>query len=883
MRLCSNFKHPHAFARVSLRQYDPIRRTGYLFVAPSCSSSSYTDFRNFRYEFNGRQLKVHYDKFSPSAAPIPLVGVPPLPSSLSQYDALASHLRSLQLESQQPERRQFEHLSQPELDGLSHPQLDPLRRSDLDSLTSSQLEALLIRTNMLSSSRSSNLGSSPPTSTSLTTPSPLHTQSLAPTAVHSLAPTPTHPHSLTSSPHLGFANTSSTGFASLSMPLPLGTEALTTKLPSHSGVAKNVDSLSLKLKTDAKLGSDLHLLSSKNTSRTSSLSSSRSSVSAGSAQAQNYTMTTSGLSRPSFVTSSPLADGASFSQRSSFGVSQSQRPSFSSSTSQRPSFGSTSQRPSFGGGSAQRPTFNASSLLQGPFFDDERDVQGSISQPVSLGTSRANSGSSAGASSLPPVLSRPTSGVDHDTSLTLPPANGGWPSMSSPRPTSPRSATPARPILSSDSSNKSQSVWGASSKVESSQGSPPANAEWLGNTDAVTTVLGSLGMRRSKAQAHKAAEKEKEPSLDPKLTSPSTQKPTSPQKPSQSSSRRQPGPISLPPPSTFTLPMLSPHHPQSPMYHVGYAPSHPGSPLYHPAMNSPVHHPAMSPLHHPSVHPYHHHMHYGVMTPHGLPPITPSMPPFSFQPQQKTNGRTILTERPGSNEGSRHSQATEGRSEAQPPSSPYHHPGHSQVSYLPSHIFSPGIPLSPGIMIPVSPGYPPSVTMVPLTPGGVPLPMTPGVTMTPGAFWPQAPWINPAPGAPVHADDHRHNQGYPQNSGGDYFPPQKELDDKTGYFPPVSSLANEIFKEGSEFHSGARGEEGHSRSSSASAGMVSPTFESTQEEKQIKNDRALGITRTTSVHNDGKGSGTPKRASLTHRPDSDPVIPSLCSNGERQS
>ncbi|OAX36630.1 hypothetical protein K503DRAFT_288209 [Rhizopogon vinicolor AM-OR11-026] len=825
------------------------------------------DFCNFRYEFNGRQLKVHYDKFSPSAHSVPLVGVPPHPSTLSQYE---SHLQSLQLESQQPGRRQYEHSFQ-KLDVLSHSQLDPLRRGDLDSLTSSQLEALLIRANTLSGSQSSNasLSSSPPTSASLTTPSPLHTQSLVPTTVHSLAPTPTHSHSLTSSPHLGFANTSSTSFASLSLPQPLGTDTHNMKLHSHSGVGKNGDSLSLKLKTDTTLGSDLHLLSSKNTSRASSFSSPRPTISAGSSQAQSYTTTSSGSSRPSFSTPSSLTDDMHFSQQASFSASQSQRSSFNS---------SVSQRPSFGGGSAQRPTLTATSLLQGPFFDDEREVQGSISQPVSLGTSRANSGSSAGASSLPSTLIRPTSGVGRETTLTSPPASGGWPSMSSPRPTSPRSATLAHPILSSDSSSKSQSVWGASSKVGSSQGFTPAKAEGLGNADAVATALGSLGMRRSKAQAHKAAEKEKVSSSDPKSTSPSPQKLTSPQKPSQSSSRRQPGPISLPPPSTFTLQhplMLSPHHPQSPMYHAGYAPSHPASPLYHPVMNSPVHHPAMSPLHHPSMHPYHHHLHYSVMTPHGLPPITPSMPPFTFQSQQTANGRANITERPGSNEGSRQG---EGRSEAPPPSSPYHHPLHSQVQYtshLPPHMFSPGIPLSPGIMMPISPGYPSSVAMVPLTPGGVPLPMTPGVTMTPGAFWPQAPWINPAPGAPVHADDHGHS--YPQNSGGDYFPPQSEPDDETGYFPPVSSLANEIFKEGSEFHSDAREEESHSRSSSVCTGMVSITSESMQEA------RAHGITRTTSVHNNGKGSGTPKRASLTHRPDSDPIVPSLLSSGERQS
>ena len=837
-----------------------------LFVTLLRGFGSCTDFCNLRYEFNGRQLKVHFDKLSPSAAPIPLVGVP---SALSQGVAFASHL---QLETQQTGHRQYEHLSQPQHDGLSHSQLESLRRGDSDSLTSSRLEALLIRANTLSSARISHPSfCSTPTSSSLTTPSPalLHSQSLAPTAIHSLAPTPTHPHSLTSSPHLGFANTSSTSFASLS--LPLGASAISMALPSHCGTGKNADSLSLNLKTDTKLGSDFHLLSSKNTSRTSSFGSSRPSISS---QAQNYTLTSPPSSRPSFSTPSS-ADDTSFSQRVPFDAFQSQRPSFSSSTSRRPSFGSTSQRPSFGSGSAQRPAFSASSLLPGPFFDDERGGQESVSQPVSLGTSRVNSGSSAGSSSLPPVSTPPTSVVGHDTALTPPPASGGWSSISSPKTTSPRSAKLAHSIPTLGSSTKSQSLWSASSKVSSSQQSTPAKVDGSGNVDAIATALGSMDIQKSTAQAHEAAEKEKMSSPDPKPTSQSSQKRL------KSSSRRQPGPISLPPPSPFTLQrpvLLSPHHPQSPMFQASYAPSHPGSPLYHPSMNSPVHHPVMSPLHHPSVHPYHHHMHYGVMTPHGLPPITPSMPPFTFQPQQTSNGGANLTERAGSNAGNRQGQATEGRSEAPPPSSPHHHPPHNQISYLPPHLFSPGIPLSPGIMIPISPGFSSPVTMVPVTPGGVPLPMTPGVTMTPGTFWPQASWINPAPGAPVHADIHRHDRGESQSSEGDYFPPQSEPNENTGYFPPVSSLASEIFKEGSEFHSSAGAEDSQSMSSSACTGMVSSSPESAQE---TNSDRVHVVTRTSSVHN-WKASGTPKRASLTHRPDSDPVVPSLGSSGERQ-
>jgi hypothetical protein len=827
-------------------------------------------------------LKVHYDKFSPSAAPVPLVGVQiPVPSTISRYDALASHLQSLQLEPHQLGRQQNEHLSQLKLDGLLHSQLDSLRRADLDPITSSQLEVLLTRSIAPSGSQSSglSLGSSPLTSTSLTSPSPalLHTQSLTQSAANSLAPTPTHPHSLTSSPHLGFSNNGSTNFVPLS--LSLGTDVLTVKSPPHLGV---VDSLNLKLNTDMKLGSDMHLLSS-NKSRTSSSSSQRPSVSAGSSQAQSYTTSTSsGSSRPSFSTVSSLTDGTNFSQRLSFGASQSQRPSFSSSTSQRPTFSSTSQRPSFSSGSARRPTFSASSILNEPFFDDEREGQESVGHPISTSASRENSGSSSSSIfSLPHTLIRPKSEVGSDTTSTSPPASGGWPSISSPRQTSPKSVVPGHPILNSDLPNKSQSMWGAS-EVEPSQGSTPAKFEGSGNAAVAATALGSLGLRRSKALASKAAEKNTLSSPNPKSTSPSPQKQTLSQKPSQASSRRQPGPIALPPPCTFTLPpppLLSPYlppHPQSPMYHPGYPPSHPMSPLHHPGVRSPIHHPVISPLHSP------YHMHYGVITPHGLPPITPSMPPFTFL--QPANGRVNTTEQQSSNDENYQDQATEGRTEAPPPPSPYHLPPHSQVPYsshLPSHMFSPGIPLSPGIMVPISTGHPSSVTMVPLTPGGVP--MTPGVTMTPGAFWPQAPWINPAPGAPVHTDEQWHNHGHPLNSGGDYFPPQGGPDDDAGYFPPVCSIAKEIFKEGSEFHSSEHEGESQSRVSSPSARVVSPAPKSVQEGQHIDSYRGHREARRTVSPQPNRltttegGHVPPRRVGLTHRPDSDP------SNGKRQS
>ncbi|KAG1729120.1 hypothetical protein EDB19DRAFT_1913495 [Suillus lakei] len=417
--------------------------------------------------------------------------------------------------------------------------------------------------------------------------------------------------------------------------------------------------------------------------------------------------------------------------------------------------------------------------------------------------------------------------------------------MSSPRQTSPRSVALAHSILNSDLSNKSQSMWGASD-VESSQGSTPAKAEGSGNADATSTALGSLGLRRSKALASKATDKSKSSSPNPKPASPIS---------AEANIAAEAITIILPP-TTWT-------YCAAPSMYI-YAPASTGAvPIPSaPTTESNVSRRLCTISSHDPLHsPYH--MHYGVITPHGLPPITPSMPPFTFL--QPTNGRANTTEQ-GSNGGSYQGQATEGRSEAPPPSSPYHLPPHSQVPYsshLPSHMFSPGIPLSPGIMVPISTGYPPS-----------------GDDGAADAWW-GADDARP-PGAPVHADEQWHNHGHPPNSGGDYFPPQGGPDDDTGYFPPVCSIAKEIFKEGSEFHSSEREGESQSRGSSACAGMVSPAPKSTQEGQQSDNDRGHRDARRTVSPQPNRfttteGGHAPRRAGLTHRPDSDPT------NVKRQS
>ena len=179
-----------------------------------------------------------------------------------------------------------------------------------------------------------------------------------------------------------------------------------------------------------------------------------------------------------------------------------------------------------------------------------------------------------------------------------------------------------------------------------------------------------------------------------------------------------PGPIALPPPPSVNAFPILPSHTLSP---------HAVSPLHHP----------MSPMHHP------------LMTPHGLPPITPSMPPFSFLPQPSPHGMSTAP------------------SNMQNLNTPPLHAAHMLSTF------------------------------------------SPGVAMSPGAFWGRPgggvnPFINPTVGAPVHGGGspggffgmnmHPTSPGHPTlDESGGYFPPVTE----TGYFPPMppSSLANEILRD----------------------------------------------------------------------------------------
>lgn len=193
----------------------------------------------------------------------------------------------------------------------------------------------------------------------------------------------------------------------------------------------------------------------------------------------------------------------------------------------------------------------------------------------------------------------------------------------------------------------------------------------------------------------------------------------SPASPSSNSNFPHPGRIALPPPSVTGFP-----HPHSLSPHTI-------SPLHHP------HHP-ISPLHHPHS--------VVTMTPHGLPPMTPSMPSFTFLPQPSPSAHGVPQH-------------------GNPPPS---RPDGPQTNNMP-HILTPYTPFSPG------------------------------VTMSPGTFWgrPGA-GVNPyaAVGAPVHMQHQWVQHGSPlREETGGYFPPVSQ--EYFPFVPPSSSgLANEVIPDG---------------------------------------------------------------------------------------
>ena len=913
-----------------------------------------------RYEFNGRPLKVHYDKYAQSSQNIPSVGVsaqatsliPPF-DSLSQLTSPLSRLEVLSAHDGRPHSH---------LDVLAQSQLHlDLQRSRLEAegLTPAQLEALLARP------RSSSFKSPSLTSPTALSQSPSHLQSallqslgqslggssltaMPQPILHPSARSLSRPHSVAGSPHPTSAKVSSSGSSvhSSGAPDPLGTVA------------------DLTLVTDL----DIRLTPDSLTSLGSSFGSPRPTLSAGSSQTSNFSST--GSRKPTLGVASSrgdaLNDGLTLalgSQRTSF--SSSARPSFGAATAEKPAFavaaaerlpfGASSDRPfstgtsSMGSATLQNPNLGGSSQrssvhLSAPFSEDDGSATlssvplppslGPLAMSLSLPTAKPgphlDPTGSASKVALPPSfdssnvtnnwpeLSRIGSPESRGTRTS--PSQANIPPRSTPEGTPPDTSLLAQSILNTSSSPPPDSAWGGSKPQRKESPSSKTN----GTVDYVTTALGALGMRRANRAQNKQAEERRKSGEQQPLAS-SSAGPQGHGKKSTQSSHRHPGPISLPPPTAFTLPpgvVFSPHaHPQSPLYHPGYplSPVHPhpmGSPLHHP-MGSPLTHPAHmhSPLHHPG-HPqygtYPHHatpVHYGVITPHGLPPITPSMPPFTFLPPQgqtpTQNGH--VRDGPRSEGWSQNATQHEGslvdplkwESIAQMSQPPYYpqtsNAPQQRMQYTPVHpsMFSPGIPFSSGMMVPLSPGMVAPAVSMPMT--GVPVPMTPGValtpgvTMTPGAFWSHASWMNPAVGAPVHAAD-GHKESLHTGAEG-YFPPVSEPSGDTGYFPPVSTIANNIHKGGygSPLGSGtSHGENAHDeeermtsedalRSPSLTLPRVSspdpyPSPKSPQEGNRKGVPQAMK--RSTSAQHDG---GLPKRNGLFHR-ESDPEVSTATMN-----
>ena len=925
-----------------------------------------------RYEFNGRPLKVHYDKFAQSSQNNLLVGVSPqaVPVSLlPPYDSLSqltSPLSRLEVVSAH--------------DGRPHTHLDPLAQSQLhldlqrsrlemEGLTSAQLDVLLARP------RSSSFKSPSLTPPTVLSQSPSHLQSSALLQSHGQSLSGSSLGTAIAQPIPPSANSLSQPHSLTGSPNPIS-----AKVSSSSSSSRNYGAATdLTLVTDL---NDIKLTPESFSSLGTSFGSPRPSLSAGSSQTSSFS--SSGPRRPNLsVRGDALNDGVSLglgsqrtsfssSARPSFGAANTEKPSFSVSSSDRLVFGASSERLLFGSGNSQRlstsqnPGLGTSSQrstaqLSVPFVEDDGTSSISVQMPVlgnsklpslvpaaiplSLPASKAGShlgsaGSASKTASPPSLSSGSVSNNRSDLSRVGSPDSRG--SQASPshastqiplRSTSeetPEASPLAKSILNTGSSSAPDATWSASKPQLRKE---PLTSKANGTVDYVTTALGALGMRRANKIQSKQAEEKKKSLASSGEQQPQASAASGPQvngkKSTQSSSHRHPGPISLPPPTAFTLPpgvVFSPHaHPQSPIYHPGYplTPVHPhpmGSPLHHP-LGSPLHHPAMhSPLHHPG-HPqygaYPHHaapVHYGVITPHGLPPITPSMPPFTFLPPQvqTPTQHGQARENKESEERSQHLSQNEG-SQINPPrwestaqvSQPPYYPQSSnapqqrmQYTQVHPHIFSPGIPLSAGIMVPLSPGI--VSPGVPIPMAGVPVPMTPGVTltpgvtMTPGALWSHAPWINPAVGAPVRAANGFDEQSHAVEG---YFPPVSQPSGDMGYFPPVPSVANDILKEGHVLASGSSvshggnvrqglGREGGAsenlpRSPSPGVSQVSspnPSRKSPQDVNR-KGGPPQVIKRSSSAQCEG---GLPKRNGLLHR-ESDPEVSTATSKGSKEA
>ncbi|KAH9932910.1 uncharacterized protein B0H18DRAFT_1115558 [Fomitopsis serialis] len=125
------------------------------------------------------------------------------------------------------------------------------------------------------------------------------------------------------------------------------------------------------------------------------------------------------------------------------------------------------------------------------------------------------------------------------------------------------------------------------------------------------------------------------------------------------------------------------------------------------------------------------------------------------------------------------------------PQSPYHHPAMAMAMSLSPAPQDPNVPNAvPSGGAPMQPPYDSSRHMAHAHAHGHVMtpfqPFSPGVTMSPGAFWGRPgggavnPFINPAVGAPVHG------------SPGYFWPPRVGPVEEQGYFPPVPTQSPPI-------------------------------------------------------------------------------------------
>ncbi|KAE9407940.1 hypothetical protein BT96DRAFT_55692 [Gymnopus androsaceus JB14] len=357
-----------------------------------------------------------------------------------------------------------------------------------------------------------------------------------------------------------------------------------------------------------------------------------------------------------------------------------------------------------------------------------------------------------------------------------------------PQPSTQRHDQPLRPSLLSAVDGLSSSL--RSTHVSDSSSQSGSSSESIKPSTSVATSASSRTSPSSDPS---------EPSKSPKGLSQSP--PRSSQTSHHHSHPHHPGTISLPP-ASFSIPA----HGMSPM-------GLPMSPYY----------PGMSPLHHPA---------HGVpMTPHGLPPITPSMPPFTFLPpmplpsphtegphMMNMNGHTSMNQMseiltptysypppppPSGQEGSK--GETKSEDSPNPPST-------SSATQQNTTSTQSSSSVNPYFQPLTQAHHPPYGQPHPLAHHAQLTPFSPGLAMSPGAFWGRPgvaggpnPFINLAVGAPVHVVQgspggffyHPHpSPGVPGSVGaemgsrggaepGGYF--DSVSYGGQGYFPPIQS------------------------------------------------------------------------------------------------